>query len=365
MVHVPDVQLELLLPGQGVPPVHLGPPRDPRDAPRASAPASPSSDPGTRISSGRGPTRLMSPLQHVHELGQLVETGRPKEGTRSASGARRPMSLAIRSDAPHRSELQDRERAPVQTRAFLTEEHRRTQRAPNDDRHRGDHRREHDEPYGSPRDIDDPLQDRVGPARAPSRQHFAIELQISRRHALDGELIEAPLPRGVAHRVARDTVDEEVHQRVGKGSLLAPRHEPARLDRRSRPRRRPRRRTRRTACQASPTRSTRRASPPCRRAGSRRAAHRPSRGGPAHPCEHPACAPGPAGRGRTPRPPCGSASVRPPAPRRPRPEAAEGLRPPREGEPEDPSPTSARPSTRTTGAPLSMPSSLRVTEGSA
>ena len=68
VVDVPDIQLELLLPGQGVAPIHLRPARD-SGAHLVPARLASANRSRYRISKGRGPTRLMSPWSTFQSSG--------------------------------------------------------------------------------------------------------------------------------------------------------------------------------------------------------------------------------------------------------------------------------------------------------
>ncbi len=98
MVHVPDIQLELLFPGQGVPPVYLGPARNsgfhlvtPGLLRRVAIEVLHQKRPGTH--------QAHFAHEHVPELGKFVDAGAtqelPKTGQAHLIGEQVPLSIPL------------------------------------------------------------------------------------------------------------------------------------------------------------------------------------------------------------------------------------------------------------------------------
>jgi hypothetical protein len=139
VIHVPHVVFEPLLPGHRVPSVHLGPPRDP--GPHVV----PTGLLGRVQREVLDPERAGSdqahvPLQHVEQLGQLVQAGGPEEPADPADTGSIGQRLAFRiTEVVHGTELVDAEDPAVQPRSVLHEQHGPAHREPY---HQGDHEEE-------------------------------------------------------------------------------------------------------------------------------------------------------------------------------------------------------------------------------
>ena len=125
MVHIPDIQIELLFPRKGVPPVDLRPPGDARFnlmPPHLfrGVPVQVSDEQRPRADEAH------VPLDNVDERRKFVEAGTPQDATEPGKpipvGKRIPLGIPLFG---HRAELVHHEGFPVQTRPGLPEEDRR------------------------------------------------------------------------------------------------------------------------------------------------------------------------------------------------------------------------------------------------
>ena len=145
VVHVPDVERELLVPGQRVAPVHLAPARDTRPDLVATHLL------GRVARQVLGKERARTDEAHVagdhiEELGELIEARTPQEAAQSGD------PLSIREAGPiafslfdHGSKLQNGEQLSVQARPLLAEQDRAAHRDSDGDSNKREDRQEHDE----------------------------------------------------------------------------------------------------------------------------------------------------------------------------------------------------------------------------
>ena len=124
--HVPDVQRELDLPGQGVAPAHLGEPGDPR--PHLVPAGLFGCVPGEVAHQQRpGADQAHLTAQHVPQRRQLVQARRPQP----AAEAGEPVGVADQTrahvDLPHRAELDHPERHAGAAGPGLPQQHRPAQ----------------------------------------------------------------------------------------------------------------------------------------------------------------------------------------------------------------------------------------------
>ncbi len=96
-------------------------------------------------------------LEHVEQLRQFVETERSEQSSCAAEAIAVGRDHGRSSDLSHRSKLQDRERAAIETRSPLTEQDRGAEPATNREGNNRDEREQENESTRTDSEIQQPL----------------------------------------------------------------------------------------------------------------------------------------------------------------------------------------------------------------